>query len=140
MPPKGSRLPDATITGFVRWIDAGAASPDPRDSNVPTTPADDPRRHWAFQPVKATPPPAVRDLAWVRNPVDAFVLARLEARGWHPAPAASRAEWLRRVTFDLTGLPPTPEALQSFERDATPDAEATVVDTENAFLSLNRLG
>jgi hypothetical protein len=70
----------------------------------------------------------VRDTAWVRTPPDAFVLARLEAVGLRPAPTASRSDLIRRVTFDLTGLPPTPEEVEEFLRDARPDAYARAVD------------
>src|SRR4051794_8393240 len=84
--------------------------------------------HWAFRKPSQHTPPAVRDTAWVRTPVDAFILARLEAAGLRPAPPADRSDLLRRVTFDLTGLPPTPEELDDFLRDQRPDAYARVVD------------
>ena len=64
----------------------------------------------------------------MRNPIDAFILARLEERGWHPSPPAERADWLRRVTFDVTGLPPTPEEIEAFVGDPSPDADERVVD------------
>ena len=70
----------------------------------------------------------MKEEAWVRNPVDAFILAQLEQRGWHPAPPASRPEWIRRVSFDLTGLPPTPEEVDAFVADESPDAYERVVD------------
>ena len=78
--------------------------------------AAEPQPHWAFQPVRKPALPAVKATKWVRSPVDAFVLAPLEQRRWEPSPAASRAEWLRRVTLDLTGLPPTPEEAEEFVR------------------------
>ena len=90
--------------------------------------ATEPQPHWAFQPVRKPALPAVKATKWVRSPVDAFVLAPLEQRRWEPSPAASRAEWLRRVTFDLTGLPPTPEEVTAFVGDSTPSAEERVVD------------
>jgi hypothetical protein len=80
------------------------------------------RRHWAFQPVRRPAVPAVKDASWVRNPIDAFVLARLEARGWKPSPPAGPHALLRRVYLDLVGLPPTPEEQQAFLRDRSPDA------------------
>ena len=86
------------------------------------------REHWAFRPVKKARPPEVADAAWVRNPIDAFILAKLEARRWRPSPPAGRGEWLRRVTFDVTGLPPTPEEIAAFEGDRSPLAEERVVD------------
>jgi hypothetical protein len=86
------------------------------------------RGHWAFQKPVHPVPPAVRNAAWVRTPIDAFVLARLEAAGLAPAPPADRVTLLRRVTFDLTGLPPTPEDVAAFIADDRPDAYARVVE------------
>jgi hypothetical protein len=89
------------------------------------------RRHWAFQPRKDAPPPSFTDpadKAWVKTPVDAFLLATLKKAGLKPAPAADRATLIRRVAFDLTGLPPTPEEIDAFVRDKSPDAWEKVVD------------
>jgi hypothetical protein len=91
-------------------------------------PPHDAQQHWSFQPVKKTVPPQVQATTWVRNPVDAFVLAKLEDRRWQPALPASRAELIRRVYFDLIGLPPTPEEVESFANDSSPDAFENVVD------------
>ncbi len=86
------------------------------------------RNHWAWKaPVRPTPPP-VKNAAWVRNPIDAFVLAKIEAAGLTPAPPASRQQLIRRVTFDLIGLPPTPEEIDAFVNDKTPAAWEKVVD------------
>lgn len=86
------------------------------------------RQHWAFQPLVRRDPPAVQNSAWVRSPVDGFILARLEAAGLTPIPAADRATLLRRVTFDLTGLPPKPEELVAFLADKSAEAYERVVD------------
>ena len=89
------------------------------------------RRHWAFQPRKDPTPPAFTapiDKAWVKTPVDAFVLAGLKKAGLRPAPAANRATLIRRVTFDLTGLPPTTQEIDAFVRDQSPKAWEKVVD------------
>jgi hypothetical protein len=86
------------------------------------------RKHWAFQPVRPVPVPAVRDAAWVRNPIDAFVLDRLEARGWKPAPPAGPRALLRRVYLDVLGLPPSPAEQDAWERDPSPDAWERVVE------------
>lgn len=86
------------------------------------------KSHWAFQPIRQPALPPVHDSAWVLTPVDAFVLARLEANHAHPAPPASGADWLRRVTFDLLGLPPTPAEVAAFEQDTSPAAFERVVD------------
>lgn len=83
---------------------------------------------WAFQRPKAVRVPAIRAADWVRNPIDAFILARLEAAGLTPAPEASRETLIRRLTIDLTGLPPTPDEVAAFVRDAAPDAYERVVE------------
>ncbi len=88
----------------------------------------DPRKHWAFQPVQKPTPPQLKNSKWVKSPVDAFIFAKLDERKWKPAPPASRAEWIRRVYFDLTGLPPSPEEVEAFVNDPSPDAEERVVD------------
>lgn len=86
------------------------------------------REHWAFRPVVRPVLPAVKDAAWPRNGIDAFILAKLEEEGLAPAPLASRATLLRRLSFDVTGLPPSPEALVKFEADQSPDAYERLVD------------
>lgn len=84
--------------------------------------------HWAFEPVRPPRPPAVRDANWVRNDLDRYVLSRLESEGLRPAAPADRSTLLRRVTFDLTGLPPTPEDRKAFLEDPSPDAWERVVE------------
>lgn len=125
MPPKKPRLDDRTIADFTRWIDHGATDPRTQTA-VGAVP--DPRAHWAFQPVKVVPVPEVAERGWVEGPIDAFILAKLEQRRWRPASDASRAEWLRRASFDLTGLPPTPEEIDAFANDPSPDAFERVAD------------
>lgn len=85
-------------------------------------------RHWAFVPPRVPPVPRVKNARWVRNPIDAFVLAELEKRGLAPNPPADRLTLLRRVTIDLTGLPPTPEEIAAFLADPTPNAYEKAVD------------
>ncbi|HAM70113.1 MAG TPA: hypothetical protein DCM86_00530 [Verrucomicrobiales bacterium] len=85
--------------------------------------------HWAFQPIQAPQPPLPRNRRWARNEIDQFILARLEAEHLHPTPEADRTTWLRRVTLDLTGLPPTPEEVARFLRDTRPGAHERVVDS-----------
>jgi len=80
------------------------------------------RSHWSFKKLDSPKPPKVRDQDWVRNPIDAFILAKLEQSGLKPSPPADRPTLLRRVTFDLTGLPPTAEEVQAFCRDRGPFA------------------
>jgi hypothetical protein len=86
------------------------------------------RSHWAYQPVKRVDPPPVKESAWVRNPIDRFILAELEPLGLAHAPEADRVSLIRRVTFDLTGLPPHPEEVAAFEHDTRPDAYERLVD------------
>jgi hypothetical protein len=129
MPPKKPKLSAETIADFAKWVDAGATYPAAADGRpTDASPIQEARSHWAFQPVKKTSPPRVNDSAWVRNPIDAFILAKLEEHRWQPAPPAERGEWLRRVTFDLTGLPPSPEEMEAFVTDTSPDADERVVD------------
>lgn len=92
----------------------------------PIRPAD--RDHWAFRAVQRPPLPVVKNAGWIRNPVDAFILCKLEAAGLEPMPEADRATLLRRLTFDLTGLPPTPAELEAFQSDPAPDAYERQVD------------
>jgi hypothetical protein len=127
MPPKG-KLPDAVIADFEKWINAGAPAPGDDTAQSPTARADMARRHWAFQPVRDLPPPAVRDPSWCRSSVDRFVLAKLEEKGVFPSPPADRRTLLRRVTFDLAGLPPSPQEVDAFLADDSPDAYERVVD------------
>ena len=83
---------------------------------------------WALTPVRRPVPPAARDTAWVANPIDAFILAKLEAKGLHPAPPADRRTLIRRVAFDLTGLPPTPAEIQAFLADKSANAYEKLID------------
>ena len=127
MPLDNDPLPDAQVALIRRWIDQGAAWPD---TPVETTAAQapEPQRHWAYvRPVRHAPP-AVRNEAWVRTPIDRFVLARLEAEGLAPSPEASKEALLRRVSLDLVGLPPTLQEIDAFLADGSPDAYTRVVD------------
>ena len=129
MPPD-RKLSDQIISDFESWIRMGL--PDPRTADTPTAPRtidiEAGRKHWAFQPVINAPPPAVTETAWPADPVDQFVLAALEQRGLRPAPDTDPHTWLRRVTLDLTGLPPTPEDIRQFIADPSTTAREHVVD------------
>ncbi len=94
----------------------------------PAAHADDTERHWPYLPLVRPAVPVVAHQSWVRNPIDAFILAKLEAAGLQPSPAADRLTLLRRVTFDLTGLAPTPEERAAFLNDNSPDAYEKLVD------------
>ena len=126
MPPGKPKLADAVIGDFEKWVDMGL--PFPGAATAGPRIEDDARRHWAFQPVKKPNPPEVRDPARVRTPVDAFLLAKLDERGWAPAPPAEPRELIRRVTFDLTGLPPSPGEVEAFVDDPSTEAYERVVD------------
>jgi mono/diheme cytochrome c family protein len=118
MPPKG-KLPKETIEALERWVKNGAA--DPRTSEVikAQTRVDFAagKKHWAFQPIHEATPSEVKETAWPLKDADRFLLARLEERGLHPAKDADPYTWLRRVSLDLTGLPPTVTEIQAFVRD-----------------------
>ena len=128
MPPKKPKLAERMIADFVKWVDLGAPGLGASHEPVTSPASGAAKTHWAFQRVKKPVPPIVADVSWVRSGVDAFVLARLEEQRWRPAPEASRAELIRRVTFDLTGLPPAPAAVDDFLNDPSPDAYERVVD------------
>jgi hypothetical protein len=127
MPMAGPRL-TAEQVGLLRaWIDQGA--PWPAIAENSASEARDPRTsHWAFLPPLRPPVPAVRNAAWVRNPVDAFVLSRLEAEGIEPSPEADRTTLIRRLSLDLTGLPPAPAEVNLFLADREPGAYERLVD------------
>ncbi len=125
MPPK-RKLDPAQADALAAWVKMGA--PWPATGAVTGGDADAWKRHWAFRPVATPPPPAVRRADWPRTRVDRFILSRLEVKGLTPSPAADRRTLVRRATFDLLGLPPTPEEVAAFEADRSPDAWEKVVD------------
>jgi hypothetical protein len=131
MPPDG-RLPTDEIAILEKWVEMGA--PDPRtgaamDAARPQSiDFDEARQFWSFQPPRRHAVPAVARHEWPHNDIDRFVLAKIEAVGLAPTVDADARTWLRRVTFDLTGLPPTPEELDAFLNDDSDDARSRVVD------------
>ncbi len=134
MPP-GGKLKDAEIAAIVEWVKAGAVWPKgapPATTTASASPAyvitPEQRAFWAFQPVRKPAIPPVKDTAFVHNAIDNFVLAQLEEKALRPAPPADKRILLRRATFDLTGLPPTPEEVDAFLADRSPGAFAKVVD------------
>jgi hypothetical protein len=114
MPPPATKNPltDGERQTLKRWIAAGAVY----------------KQHWAFIPPVQVAAPAVHDAGWPKNPIDNFILARLEAEGLHPSPPADRYTLIRRVYLDLIGLPPTPDEVDAFIADGSPDAYEKVVD------------
>jgi cytochrome c553 len=148
MPPSQPLAPEE-VAALTRWVELGMPWPDAKPDVGEITDAKDgkdaahegareklverdftpaERAFWSFQPIADPAPPAVHDEAWPSNDLDRFVLAELEARGLSPAPRADRRTLIRRATFDLTGLPPTPEEVAAFETDGASDAFARVVD------------
>src|SRR5262249_26897176 len=89
---------------------------------------EDDRAHWAFQPIRRPPIPKVKDMSWARNPIDQFLLAKLEEKGWRPSPPAPPRALLRRVYLDVTGLPPTLAEQDAFLANSSPEALRRVVD------------
>jgi hypothetical protein len=136
--PLGGKLSDEDIGVLKAWIDSGTEW-DPGVTltaragvvNAPTPErkfTDAQRKYWAFQKVAQPAVPSVKAKSWVRTPIDAFILAKLEAKNLKPNPPADRVTLIRRAYFDLVGLPPTPEQVQSFLSDRTPEAFAKVID------------
>ncbi len=132
MPPK-NRLPDDVIANFKKWIEMGA--PDPRIQSPANLVGgkreinmDEGRKHWAFQkPVKSSPP-LVKTEGWAKSDIDRFILFPLEQQGLKPTKDADRATLIRRIAFDLTGLPPTPDEVKTFLADTSPEAVKRVID------------
>jgi mono/diheme cytochrome c family protein len=134
MPPRNKLKPEQ-IAALTDWVKQGAPWPAAAAEIRPPAPAGNAiqisakdRDFWSFRPVVDPPPPRVNDAAWPRTSIDHFVLARLEAAGLRPAPPADKRTLLRRATFDLTGLPPTPEEIDAFLADDSPRAFERVVE------------
>jgi hypothetical protein len=139
MPP-GKKLSDDDIETLRVWIEAGAPYPkiDTKETDAaektamakaeerPITPEE--KDYWAFRPVKTVPPPKVTETAWNVNPIDAFVLSAMKAKGLKPAAPADRRALIRRAYLDLTGLPPTPEDVDAFVKDKSANAWPKLVD------------
>ena len=135
MPPD-KKLSDQQIADVVEWVKMGA--PDPRGGNAqvplqaqvaaPAVVVPLEERPWAFKPPVEPKLPQVKDQSWARTPIDLFILAKLEEKGLKAARPADKRTLIRRATFDLTGLPPTPEEIAAYEADTSPDAFAKVVE------------
>jgi hypothetical protein len=129
--PKRTKLPDEQIAELTAWVKMGAPWPDsgtetaigPKPFNL-----EERKKHWSFQPLARVTTPQVKNKEWPRNDLDRFILAALEAKWLQPAAAADKRTWLRRVTYDLIGLPPTPDEIDAFLKDDSPEAYEKVVD------------
>jgi hypothetical protein len=119
MPSQSVKLPKEIVSDFVKWIDMGA--PDPREGKIVskkrTIDIEQGRKYWAFQPLGNSAPPAVKNAAWTRTPVDRFILAKLEEKGLTPNGPINAERLLRRAYFDATGLPPTPAEIEAFLKE-----------------------
>ena len=136
--PLGGQLEPAAIRDVERWITDGAHWPDaPLAPPGGATPMERAHGHWSFRPVRGPDVPAVRDSAWLANEVDAFVLSKLEGEGLRPAVPAIRRSLIRRLAFDLTGLPPRPEVVEGFVHSESPTAYRDLVDE---LLASDRFG
>ncbi|MBX9790460.1 MAG: PSD1 and planctomycete cytochrome C domain-containing protein [Pirellulales bacterium] len=134
MPPSG-QLNAEQIAVLKKWIDQGLPwgserelARQTKDNHGPPAVDEAAKAFWSFQPIAAPAPPALNDSAWVRTPIDAFVLSKLEQAGLRPAPPAARHALLRRAYYDLIGLPPSPEQVEAFLADTSPEAFERVVD------------
>ncbi len=133
MPPDEA-LSDSQIADLVAWIDAGATWPAATPTRASAAPAngslftEEETSYWAFQPVRDPAPPVIKEVDWVQSDLDQFILAKLKSQGLAPAAPADKRTLLRRVTFDLIGLPPTPEEMAAFLADESTGAFATVVE------------
>ncbi|MFT5470397.1 MAG: hypothetical protein ACI8UO_005525 [Verrucomicrobiales bacterium] len=128
MPPKG-KLPDSVIADFVKWVEMGA--PDPRGGEMAIASTIDfeaAGKHWAYQPITTPELPTVRNPNWRKSDIDDFTLAKMEQLNLQPVEPAGKRELIRRATFDLTGLPPSPEEVTAFLEDVSPQAFEKVVD------------
>ena len=125
MPPDG-RLDDASLEILAKWINIGLPYPVQGIDVQPTFETE--TDYWAYHPLKRPKVPTVRASDWVSNPIDAFILAKLEAHGLSPATPANKLTLIRRVYYDLTGLPPSPEAVEAFLNNTAPDAYEKLID------------
>jgi Protein of unknown function (DUF1553)/Protein of unknown function (DUF1549)/Planctomycete cytochrome C len=123
MPYGNQPLAESEIALIREWIDAGALNSHSAANSPPKV-----HKHWAYIKPERPPLPEVKDQAWVRNPIDAFVLARLEKEGLSPSPEASKETLIRRLNLDLIGLPPSPQEVDAFVADKNPDAYERLVD------------
>jgi hypothetical protein len=133
MPPS-KKLRAQQVADLTHWVKMGAPWPGAEKGGVAVPPrgefqiSEKDRAHWAFQPLRRPALPVVKNTAWAANPIDAFLLASLEAKGWQPNPPASKRTFIRRATYDLTGLPPTPEEVDAFVEDPSPRAYENLID------------
>jgi len=134
MPPKG-KLPPEQIVILTKWVKDGLPFPEQKIEPKVEAPKHkggvvtaESRNYWAYKKVVRPDAPKVKDTSWVKNPIDAFILSKLEEKGLKPAPEADKLTLVRRIYFDLTGLPPTPEQIDTFMKDSSPKALEALID------------
>ncbi|HMJ64414.1 MAG TPA: DUF1549 domain-containing protein, partial [Candidatus Binatia bacterium] len=130
MPPKGKKLSDEQIRALTEWVKLGAPWPGSETNKVVARGriTDEDRKWWSFQPLRKVEPPRVEDNGWSRNDIDRFIWQKLATEGLKPSPEISRQALIRRVSFDLTGLPPTPAEIDAFVNDSSSDAYEKLID------------
>jgi len=132
MPAEADKLPEAAIELIQQWVASGAAYDKPlvdvEEAVLAKKVSDEDRKFWSLVPLAAPSPPNVKNQAWCRTPIDRFVMAKLEAKGLSPNGPAERRKLLRRAYFDLIGLPPTEQEVESFLADSSPEAFSRVID------------
>lgn len=145
MPPDGKKLALEQVALLEQWVRLGA--PDPRDDpaggsagGFTSTQLDKAREHWAYQPISTPPVPKVRDARWPRSDLDRFILERLEAAKLKPNGDADPRTLIRRMTYDLTGLPPTPEEVEAFVRNAKQDVQVAIAQLVDRLLASPHYG
>src|SRR5262249_16703976 len=116
----------AWVKAGATWPKAAAAAPGPATGKYVIAP--ERKQFWSYLPLSTPAAPAIKDPKWSKTDIDRFVLSNLEKQGLKPVPQASKRDLIRRATYDLTGLPPTPEEIAAFEKDTSPTAFAKVVD------------
>jgi hypothetical protein len=127
MPPD-TKLADDEIAALTTWVKLGAPWPEDLHSDTAAISAKDAKNHWAFQPLQRPALPEVITANWAKSPIDQFILAKLEAAGLQPSPAADKRTLVRRAYFDLLGLPPTPDEVEAFVADDRPNAFELLID------------
>ena len=129
MPPKEEqKLSSEQVANFEHWIQIGAPDPRTQENQLLVERVSRLEKHWAFQPITRSEPPQVTNSERVANPIDAFVLAKLEENNFEPSPLADKRTLIRRAFFDLLGLPPSPEEVEAFVRDENPQAYEALID------------
>ncbi len=129
MPEKADKLPAAQIAALTEWVKMGMPWPDNDKAATPGASSETTQSHWSWQPVQNPPAPVAKDATkWARTDLDRFILSKQEEKKIAPSPIASKRTLIRRATYDLTGLPPSAEEIEAFERDSAPEAFGKVID------------